>query len=303
MNSIPEKQNEEFQLRRLAAQRQLYSTAKRIFSWQVIAGGPTTVGLAFMAFAFPSIKSYAALWGILVSLSDLTWLTPWQKRLRTSAAQIQEQFDCEVLDLPWNDMKVGRPPHPELVAEQADKYSRWSTSMPSLVDWYPKEVGSIPLPIARLICQRQNCWWDANQRRRYALAVVGSVLVVFLLVLVLSMREGLTIEGFLVGVLVPLAPALLLGYRQFTEQTEAANRLDSLREHAERLWADALAGVPQSVITARARILQDEIFDNRRRSPLVFDAAFKHLRADFELLMNQGASHYIAEAKRKLGLP
>lgn len=98
----------------------------------------------------------------------------------------------------------------------------------------------------------------------------------------------------------PLAPALLLGLRQFSEQREAANRLDSLQNHAERLWKDALSGMSVVEINARARSLQDEIFENRRKSPLVFDTIFKRLRRDYEMQMNHGVDFFVSEAKRRL---
>lgn len=303
MNSIPTEQNSERQLLRLAAQRQLYATAKRIFGWQLIASAPVAVALAFSVIMYPPLKPYAALWGILVTVCDVAWLTPWQKRLRNTAARVQESFDCDVLGLPWDELKAGRRPDPELVREQADKYKPWASSMPPLSDWYAKDVGCLPLHVARLVCQRSNCLWDAKQRRRYATTVIVCVVAVFIAVLFLAMGSGFTIEDFVLKVAAPLSPALLLGYGQFTEQMEAATRLDKLKEHAERLWADALAGKAEPEVTARARGLQDEVLENRKRSPLVFDALFKRMRRDFEVQMNHGAAEFIAEAKAKLGLP
>lgn len=303
MNSIPSDQNSERQLQRLAAQRQLYATAKIIFGWQLIVSAPIAVALAFAVILYPPLKAFAALWGIMVTLCDITWLTPWQKRLRSTAALVQESFDCDVLGLPWDELKAGKRPDPELVREQADKYKLWASSMPPLSGWYAKEVGCLPLHVARLVCQRSNCWWDAKQRRRYAVTIIFCVGVIFLVVLLLAMGNGFTIEDFVLKVAAPLSPAFLLGYRQFTEQMDAAARLDKLKEHAERLWVDALAAKPESEITTRSRGLQDEILENRRKSPLIFDVLFKHLRRDYEGQMNHGASEFIAEAKQKLGLP
>ena len=116
------------------------------------------------------------------------------------------------------------------------------------------------------------------------------------------MGSGLTIEDFVLKVAAPLAPALLLGIRQFTEQMEAASRLDTLKDHTERLWNDALAGKSEAEVTLRARGLQNEIFENRKRSPLVFDGIFKRLRCDYEAQMNHGIAELVAEAKQKLRL-
>ncbi len=302
MNAIPETQNSERQLQRLAAQRQLYATAKILFGWQVFLSGPITVALALGVFRFPELKSYFAFWGILLSLSDVFWLTPWQKRLRNKAARVQELFDCDVLVLPWNELSAGDRPEPELVREQSDKYARRAASMPPLTNWYGQEVGRLPLHVARLACQRSNCWWDAKQRRRYAVVVIAGVLSIFLAVLGLAMSNGLTIEDFVLKVAAPLSPALLLGIRQFKEQMDAASKLDSLRRHCERLWKDALSNKRAAEITVRARELQNEILENRKRNPLVFDAVFRFLRRNYELQMNHGVAEFVAEAKRKLGL-
>jgi len=302
MNTIPIEQNSERQLQRLAAQRQLYATAKLVFGWQLIISAPLAVLLAFSVVIYPPLKSFAALWGILITLCDIAWLTPWQEHLRDAAARTQELFDCDVLGLPWDELKAGKRPDPELVKEQADKYKTWEASMPPLTDWYAKDVGCLPLYIARLVCQRANCWWDVKQRRRYAITVIFSVVVIFVVVLILAMGNGFTIEDFVMKVAAPLSPALLLGYRQFSEQMDASTQLDKLKEHSEKLWTDALDGKPEPEISARARRLQDEILEHRRRSPLVFDALFRHLRRDFEIQMNHGATEFIAEAKQKLGL-
>jgi len=295
-------QNTARQLHRLAAQRQLYAFAKSIFGLQLTLSGPVAVGSAFAALAFPAIKGVTAGWGILITLADICWLTPWQKRLRTEAARIQEAFDCDVLELPWNDLKAGSSPDAEFVKEQSYKYQRWGHKMPTLSNWYAPVVDELPLQIGRIACQRSNCWWDAKQRRLYAMWIIGIVIGVFVTVFAIAFGNGLTIEDFVLKVVAPLAPALVLGIRQYYEQTEAASRLDKLKEHSDRLWKDALAGKSRTEFTNRSRNLQDEILENRRKSPLVLDSIFKRLRPSYEQQMNFGVAELVAEAKLKLGL-
>jgi hypothetical protein len=302
MNTITAQQNAERQLQRLAAQRQLYATAKTVFGVQVILSGPIAVGSAFLGLAFPSLKGYVALWGLLVVAADLFWLAPWQKRLRDSAATVQEAFDCDILSLPWNDLKAGKRPDPELVKEQSERYSRWASKMPPLNNWYSVEVGDLPLHVGRIACQRSNCLWDSKQRRRYATLIIAGVAVVFSVVLWFALGSGFTLEDFVLKVIAPLAPALVLGIRQFSEHMDAAARLDKLKEHAERLWNDALSGKSAMYMTRAARGLQDEILESRRRSPLVFDAVFRWLRRDYEVQINHGAAELVAEARQRLRL-
>lgn len=300
MHLISTEQDREQQLMRLAAQRQLYSTAKRIFSAQLILSGPIAAASALLSVMLPDLKGYIALWGILVVASDLFWLTPWQKRLRESGAKIQEAFDCHVLGLPWNDLKAGNLPDPELVKEHCIKYQAWASSMPPLNKWYAPEVDDLPIHIGRIACQRSNCWWDSKQRRQYAQWIIGGVGLAFIVFLLLSLGYKLTLDDFLLKVMAPLSPAFLLGFRQFSEHMEAAARLDKLKVHAEELWESALSGTPEISITARSRNLQDEIFENRKRSPFVFDGVFKRLHTGYEIQMSHGISELVAEAKLKL---
>ena len=299
---IGSKQNTQRQLQRLAAQRQLYAFAKRIFGWQLFLGGPVAVTSAFVVLAFPELKGITAGWGLLVVAADIFWLTPWQKRLRSEAARIQEAFDCDVLELPWNEVKASKSPDPEFVKEQADRYQRQVHKMPSLTDWYAPVVDELPLHIGRIACQRSNCWWDSKQRRYYAAWIIGIIVAIFVIVLAIGFTHNFTIEDFVLKVVAPLAPALVLGIRQFYEQIEAASRLDTLKGHAELLWKDALAGKSKTEVTNRSRNLQDEILENRRKSPLVFDGIFKKLRPNYEQQMNFGVAELVAEAKQKLEL-
>ena len=59
------------------------------------------------------------------------------------------------------------PAETELLNEAAEKFRRKNTTAKHR-DWYPPEVGRLPLPLARLICQRAAVWWDMSQRRKYA---------------------------------------------------------------------------------------------------------------------------------------
>jgi hypothetical protein len=302
MNDISKLQNEPRQLQRLAAQRRLYSVAKRIFGFQLILGGPVAVGWALAVFVNPGIKGVAAVWGLLVSLVDVLWLTPWQKRLRERAARIQEAFDCDVLQLPWNEIKAGKPVEPELIKEFADKYAKIQAKFPPLTDWYAPAVGELPVEVGRVICQRSNCWWDSKQRRRYATFVIAGVFAVTVLMVGLGFIGGMTVEKLFLAVILPLSPAIILAVRQSSEQTEAAARRDKLKDHADALWSEMCAGGSKTKLAVKCRALQDEIFENRKRSPLVFDWTFRLLRNDYDAQMNHGAGELVEQAKQKLGI-
>jgi len=295
-------QNTPKQLQRLGAQRQLYATAKGILTAQIILSGPVAVLSAFLARAVPSTEGFVALWGFGALTCDVLWLGPWLDKRRKEAVHIQEAFDCDVLGLHWNDIKAGDRPDAELIKEQSDKYSKVAAKMPPLQNWYAPSVAELPLYIARLVCQRSNCWWDAKLRRRYAALVIAILAFICVLVLVISLGHNYTLKDFLLKVLAPLAPALSLGYRQVSEQINAASRLDDLKLHCQAVWDAALSGADERDITARSRELQDEIFESRRKSPLVFDCVFRRMRWSFENQMTYAADDRVAEAKRKISV-
>lgn len=297
MTTIGSRQNEKRQLQRLAAQRQLYATAKRVLAWQLILGGPVAAIAAVIGLAAPGLKEFVALWGSLVLLLELLWLTPWQKRLRDSAAKIQEQFDCHALDLGWNTLKVGEPEPAESVLEQSTKYQDWAHKMPPLTDWYPPEVDRVPLSLGRLICQRSNCLWDAKQRRAYALALGGLLFGLCALGLIAGLVAKLSFADLLLIIVAPLSSAFTLGVRHLKEHGEAADRLERLRTAADKLWKESLSMPPRDM-TAQSRMLQDEIFEGRRRNPLVFDWIFRWFRNRNEQQMQYGAGELVEEALR-----
>lgn len=303
VNSIPTTQNQVDALQQLAAQRHLYSFAKKLFIVQLILAGPVAIAWAFGVILRPELKSWAALFGLIVALTDVVLLTPWQKRLRDHAARIQEAFDCDVLELPWNSIKVGHRPDPELVKEHADAYSQIASRFSPLTDWYPPIVGDLPLSVARVICQRTNCWWDSKQRRRYAVSILVVTGVITAAITAIAVAGDFSVNDLLLAIVAPLAPTFVLAFRQASEHSEAANRLDKLKAHAERLWTDTSSGNSPPHVAAETRSLQDEIFENRKRSPFVFDWIFMRLRKDYEAQMNHGAGQLVADAKKRLGLP
>lgn len=302
MNSIPKAQNEESSLCKLATQRQLYSSAKRILAIQLVLTGPVATFAAFLAIIFPTARPFLAIWGIALTLLDIFWLTEWQKRKREQAAKAQESFDCEVLELPWNALKVGTKLDPELIREQSEIYKAQAAAMPTLQDWYPIEFGQLPLHIARVACQRTNCWWDGKQRRLYSSLILPSITTVILAALATALFAPITYKELMISVFLPLSPMIVAGIRQYREQALSAERCDKLKEHANLIWAQALEGASAAKLKKECRALQDEIYEGRKRNPPIFDWIFRRLRNKYEDQMSFGAQQLVLEASTKLNL-
>lgn len=258
---------------------------------------------AALAVALPDFRAYPVLAAVCVLLLDALWLTPRQKGLRESAAKIQERFDCDVLGLEWNNIKCGNPEPCETVIEHAARYEKRAHDLSPLTDWYPKQADRLPLELARLVCQRSNCWWDACQRRRYAFFVATLLLLSCAGIVWAGLAANLSVHDTLLFIALPLLPTVRLATGQWREHRDAADRLDRLRERLDRAWKEALGNPDPARLSATSRQLQDELFDNRKRNPPVFDALFKRLRGSLELQMNHGAAEMAGEAGKAMQLP
>lgn len=133
-------------------------------------------------------------------------------------------------------------------------------------------------------------------RRRYSKWIVFVLFFLVVIVLLIGLIGGLTLEKFLLAVLIPLIPAFVFGLRQYTEHNEAAVRLDRLRKNAEALVQEIINKryTPQD-LERKSYSLQTQIFDNRRRSPLILDWLYSRLRHEDEEKMNKGAESLVQE--------
>jgi hypothetical protein len=296
MNSIPQEQNAYRRLDLLAAQRQLYSDAKSLQMISVIISVPVVIVWSILVALFPLLAVYAGLWGIIVTFLELLVFSRLQKTTQEKAARVQQIFDCEVLQFNWTSLNCGIRVEPETIVDASNRFKRKNPNCSNLQDWYPISVGRLPIFQARIICQRSNVWWDSQLRRRYSSWIVIILVALTTTVLLIGLIGGLTLEKFLLAVLAPLTPAFAFGLRQYTEHNEAAARLDRLRENAEALVQEVINGrfTPQD-FERESYSLQMQIYDNRRRSPLIFDWLYSRLRRKDEEHMNRGAESLVQE--------
>jgi hypothetical protein len=301
MNTLCAEQNSERQLQRLAAQRSLYSAAKTSFAVHAVLSTVVAAGLAFWALLCPGAKPFAVLYGIVLTGVEIGWLSTSQKKQREQAALIQESFDCELLGLPWQPIKVGKAVDHELVVEYAERYRRKEPNFESLRDWYPVEVCGMPLYRARVVCQRINAWWDAKQRRRYGALLASVVAALVIGLFIFGSVRNMSVPDLLVTILAPLASGIWLALKQYQENINAAGRLERMKDHAIDHWNRAMKGASESDLAADSRALQDEIFDSRKRNVPVFDWLYWLLRDNQESQMRATAAELVRQLEAAHG--
>jgi len=303
MNDIATKQVSEKQLERLAAQRQLYLDAKTILAIHVVLSVPVVLVWSLIARKFPSMMIYATVWGVAIALFDIVIFTPLEESLQKKAAKIQELFDCDVLEIQWNAIKTGERPDPETIINAASRYRKKDTDHAYLIDWYPSNVRQLPINLARLVCQRANCWWDSDLRRRFANILILSVFILTIGLTIYGLVGGFSLNEFILSAVTPLLPSLLLFIRQYIKHRDAAKFLDELKIKVDKYWESGISGrITSNQFKALSRDLQDEIYYNRTKNPIIFEWVYNLLRKGHEDQMNKGADALVEEALDSLKL-
>lgn len=298
MNQILIRQNEPKQIEKLAAQRELYSLAKQWQIAQLILSIGVSVGLGAWSLIDPKMADTAAVWGGLIALADTLLFDRLIASFREKAAKVQEQFDCYVLDFSCSPLKNPEDITDQEIATYHTKHKYVHGNIDKLIDWYPTSVAALPLHLARLVCQRSNCSWDAELRRRYAnlAAKILFGLLMFLLVLGLSLRQDLT--AFLL-MMCTWCPFLVYCIRQYNDQIEASKRKKELVIHAQNLWANGF-NKGERTLKEYSRQLQNDIYDARRKDPAVLDIFYHRLKDEQENAMNRTAEELVHEALSKI---
>ena len=198
MNRITQRQNQSKFIEYLKAQRVAYSQCKIYQVFDVIS--------VLMAIVLPiigmyknDIVNYLGAFGVLWTIIYLV-TENYRKKKTEQGAKIQEQFDTELFEIPWNNILCKSKINTDTSIDLAKEYKGKDLS-----NWYSLEVdSSLPKSIAIILCQRINFSWELKLRKRY---------VAFLLILLVA-YYGIFI-GFFVSknigfydILLLIAPSL-----------------------------------------------------------------------------------------------
>jgi hypothetical protein len=292
-NDILTRQNKQEELERLAAQRELYSAAKRIFASQGILTVVIPVVLACFAIVFESWAPYIAWYGIAIFAIDLLAIDPQIKKLKTKAAKIQELFDCSVLQLSYSELKTVNEITVEDVLRYYKAHQKIATNIEKIKDWYPAAIAAVNLPVARIICQRSSCWWDKKLREEYCQRIkyIMIAIIVGIITGCLFAKTG-TVQ--LILIFSALVPFFQFTIKQYNDNIDMNCRLEQLSNYIEQVWRDIVRGtVGDPELKNESRRIQDGIYDSRTLSPLIFDFFYKRSRTGNELTMNEAAQKLV----------
>jgi predicted pore-forming effector associated with SMODS systems len=290
------KQNHSENIRRLAAQKQLYFDGKRLFLWQFALSVPVTVLLGLSKVALSIFLKIDIAWltagfGAALSIFEFAILTNGISSRRTEAAKIQEAFDTNIYGMPWNEFIVGGATPLEIVTRYYRKFEKTDKSgekIKQLLDWYPIEASGLEFSRGVLICQKTNVQYDFSLREKFMQLIRVSATVTFLLLLIFALIENISIRTMFSQVLLPFLPILAITFKLTQDHNKSLKNLIDLRQHLDKQVEQATLGNVVSMDTLRK--LQDRIFLNRKESPLIPEQFYNRLRDDLEEEMHDNAS-------------
>jgi hypothetical protein len=295
-SGIAERQNMPENLRLLAAQRQLYTEEKtRTSIWYLVSIIIITIHFAAtsaLALTQPYESLIVVLW-LLVAMGELG-LLPFLRQPRIEAATIQEKFDCDVLDLEWNDA-LTKEPDPKIIERAVDRFGRRKNpdqEWKKLKNWYESlAIQTEPIHMARITCIKENVRWDSGQRREWARWITVITIGIVIILVIGGIRYDWLLKQYFSGLFLLLIPPLLAVLGHVVHQREAANRLDRLERVLDDLRRDALREhVDIEAITRRTRYLQTEICRHRMEDVPVLDWFYKKLEKKYAPARAEGIS-------------
>lgn len=295
MNNILSIQNEQKQLERLSAQRELYSSAKRWYVFQILGSVLIPVTLAIISFFNFKLPVFAAIFSIVFFLVDLIFISPLISKRKAKAAKIQELFDCEVLQISKSPLKMSNDIAVEEVLGHYEVHNKIKLNIEKVRDWYPPELESINIAFARLVCQRTNCWWDAKLRSRYMTTVRAISIIIPLLILIIGIMLGMTTDN-IVLMTSSLMPLFRFANKEYSDHKWANERLERTYNYILKLWENILKNCfDRNKLAIESRAIQDEIFENRTKSPFILDVIYNAFRTKNEFIMKKTASVLVQE--------
>lgn len=292
MTDFNERQNKNFSIDKLAAQKQLYSDAKKGLATYLVLSIPVILFLNLIVkaallkdwFSFgwtPDLTEWIALYALILAGYESFYLKGFLSNLKEKAAKIQEDFDCYVYQLSWNELLCGEKECDSEIKKSSDKYRKKVRSTENLSNWYTSDIKKLEQTEAILVCQKENLGWDIVQRTKFNKLIFGISIIVLLCSLLSGFYFEFSFKFFILSVIIPSWPAMSFAISYYYENLETIKdkkRLKTATNQVEHI---------QVPTNEYARQVQDLIYLNRKNNCLIFDWFYNLLRDE-----NQGLITY-----------
>ena len=287
MHNILSNQNKSENILRLAAQRQIYKEAKQFFIFQLAITVPLTIIFSFLKMVPKDtlgfdIVSIAAFFGAMISIADILISYLLISEFKSKAAKIQEEFDCNVYEMEWDKISVGKKPSPGEINKFGNKYKPIPGS--KLEDWYPNEIAAFSKEKAIYTCQKTNIHYDRTLRDKFVrssiLVSAGLLAIIFIGAIV----SNPSLDNFISQIFFPFLPILIITLKIFFDHRKSIRGTNDLH--------GTITGLNEggsNLTMTQLRCVQTNIFNNRKDSPLVPDFFYNKKRNKLEIDMHINA--------------
>lgn len=225
------------------------------------------------------LSAYMGLYGLIVLTVNIA-LSGYISSERRKAATIQEMYDCNVLRIKWNDLRVGK----KISRDNVLRAARFYQDRPAKAQarfgsegWYVNKSYDAPQSVMALLCHGKNFGWDRSLRDRLNVFYIwGISMSLFSLLLYgIMMKATLNDALFYVVFTLPLIRYILL---QFLDNRKSRDRIEKVKDYIDKEISDIkIAGrFNNDDLNYKLRSIQDEVFSHRATSPPVPN--FIHLR-------------------------
>lgn len=289
-------QNLSINIDKLLAQRRLYANAKKVNYFLIFLTVLTPIIISlitnFTIIEFNDKHWIYVLYAVVAIVLEKIFEI-YIDRCKKAAASIQEDFDTTVFPLPENELLNTTFVDSDIIRKYSKKDKNNNKKVNKVTNWYSKEIENIDTNIAILFCQRMNICYDQNIKRKYNMLLIISSILTFLILLVFSLSNNITLMKFMIEVILPSIPIFSFTYKEFNTNLESVDNLQKLREIIEQNLNSI--SINDSINVEELRRIQDRIYQNRILSPLIPDFIYSFLWSELEDQMNYSVKTKIEE--------
>lgn len=255
-NGIITRENEQYSINMLGAQRKLYNDAKRADAIKIFLSVllPFTLSVLLLFITEESVVGTlfysVSILGVIVSFLVGKYI----KKKKELAATIQQHFDVYVYHMPWNDKLFGKKKNlNNEIIENSKKLFKKGGEKEKLLNWYPESVDTKPLEEGIIVCQRENCWWDAGLRKRYKNFSIVLITVFVLVVIVLGIVNNESVIKLLwrSAFIAPMVQWLLETIDSLDEDIDSLSELSDILNSCAQYQMDELQEIQEMIFNHR----------------------------------------------------
>lgn len=255
-NGIAVRQNEDKSIAMLAAQRQLYRDAKKFNTFSVVLSVWIPFVLAIILLFIPENTEWKYISYILsiVSMIVSFVIDKCIEKKKQLAAFIQQKFDVYVYTMPWDNRIFGKNKNVDYeIAIYSKKILNNPQEKNKLMDWYTPKVDEKNIIDGILACQRENFLWDVGLRKRFKLASVALIIILFVTILVMGLwkNERVTELIWRLAFVAPMLKWLLDTVKKLNKDISTLQELDGDINNNEMMTMDDLQDIQEVIFQHR----------------------------------------------------